>query len=102
MLFLDGYKQRLGQYNSTSNNFDMSIILRRLPGLDILESPFIEQEMDVVVAELPSKKLPGTDGSNTKFLKKCWHILKIIFMICVPNFKVEPHAFKASTFVSLH
>ena len=65
----------------------MSIIIQRLLGIDILESPFMKQEIDVVAVELPSKKLPGSGGSNIKFLKKCWHTLKKYFFDLCAQFQ---------------
>ena len=62
-------------------------IIQRFHGLDISESPLMDMEIDVVVAELPSKKLLGPDGSNIKFLKKCWHTLKKYFFDLCAQFQ---------------
>ena len=42
--------------------------------LQWLDSPFTKQEIDSIIAALPSDKSPGPDGFNTNFIKKCWHI----------------------------
>jgi hypothetical protein len=44
--------------------------------LDTLSDPFAHEEIDVVVANLPSDKSPGPDGFNTDFVKKYWPIIK--------------------------
>jgi hypothetical protein len=40
-----------------------------------LDEPFSKQEIDSIVAALPSDKSPGPNGFNTNFIKKCWPII---------------------------
>jgi hypothetical protein len=56
--------------------FDLSRILNRVEGLDILSRPFEEKEMDDIVKNMPADRAPGPDGYSGLFLKKCWHIIK--------------------------
>jgi hypothetical protein len=44
-------------------------------GLQWLDAPFSRQEIDSIVAALPSDKSPGPDGFNTNFIKKCWPVI---------------------------
>jgi hypothetical protein len=44
--------------------------------LDTLSEPFIHEEIDVIVANLPSDRSPGPDRFSTDFVKKCWPIIK--------------------------
>lgn len=44
-----------------------------------LEDPFTHEEIDQVMAHLPSDKSPGLDGFNIYFVKKCWPIIKYDF-----------------------
>jgi hypothetical protein len=41
--------------------------------------PFSNSEIDQVVKLMPIDKSLGPNGFNARFLKKCWHILKIDF-----------------------
>jgi len=40
--------------------------------LEWLEQPFSKEEIDRIIAELPTNKFPGPNGFNGEFLKKCW------------------------------
>lgn len=56
--------------------FYLSNLFADQVGLSWLEDPFTHEEIDQVVASLPSDKSPGPDGFNTDFIKKCWPINK--------------------------
>jgi hypothetical protein len=46
-------------------------------------SPFIQEEIDVVIKHMPADKAFSPDGFNGLFLKKCWHIIKEdIYNLC--------------------
>jgi hypothetical protein len=46
-------------------------------------SPFIKEEIDVVIKHMPADKALSPDGFNGLFLKKCWHIIKEdIYNLC--------------------
>jgi hypothetical protein len=46
-------------------------------------SPFIKEEIDVVIKHMPANKALSPDGFNGLFLKKCWHIIKEdIYNLC--------------------
>jgi hypothetical protein len=41
-----------------------------------LEGPFLKEEIDGIVANLPCDKSLGLDGFNGDFLRKCWPLVK--------------------------
>jgi hypothetical protein len=44
-----------------------------------LSVPFTHEEIDKVVAHMPSDKSPGPDGFSGLFLKVCWPVIKYDF-----------------------
>jgi hypothetical protein len=44
--------------------------------LDDLDGDFSQEEMDMVVKNLPNNHAHGPDGFNGLFIKKCWSIVK--------------------------
>lgn len=70
------YKERLGQSEGHDMLFDLPQLLHNTIDLSFLEAPFSHEEIEKVVAELPTNKSPGPDGFNSDFIKKCWHIIK--------------------------
>jgi hypothetical protein len=68
-------KDKLGTSDSPKMLYDLSQLLQQSVGLDSLSEPFTHEEIDAVVANLPSDKSPGPDGFNTDFVKKCWQSL---------------------------
>ena len=56
--------------------FDLSLIIKRVEGLEELSAPFTHSEIDEVVRTMPNDRAPGPDGFNGQFLKSCWHIIK--------------------------
>jgi hypothetical protein len=69
------FKCRLGSSDFSDNVFDLSSLISLQEDLHWLEEPFTKQEIDSIVAALPTDKSPGPDGFNTNFLKKCWPII---------------------------
>ena len=52
------------------------MLLHTSTDLGCSDEPFTEEEIDLVIKNLPSDKSPGPDGFNTDFIKKCWPIIK--------------------------
>lgn len=72
----EAYKDRLGQSEFALMLLDLDSLLVSHHDLSSLEEPFTHEEIDSVVAPLPSDKSPGPDGFNTDFIKKCLPIIK--------------------------
>lgn len=70
------YKERLGLTEFQRMVSDLSQWLTDNPDLTSLEDPFTHEEIDSVVASLPSDKSLGPDGFNTNFIKRHWPIIK--------------------------
>lgn len=64
------YKERLGMSEFQHMVFNLSSLFPDLHDLSVLEEPFSQEEIDQVVANLPSDKSHGPDGFNTDFVKK--------------------------------
>lgn len=71
----EAYKERLGKTEYSVMHFDLSTLLHAEDNLEGLHDPFTEEEIDKVVADMPSNKSPGPDGFSGDFLKKCWPII---------------------------
>jgi hypothetical protein len=74
-LLLNVFKCRLGSSDFSDNVFDLSSLISLHEDLHWLEEPFTKQEIDSIVATLPTDKSLGPDGFNTNFLKKCWPVI---------------------------
>jgi len=77
-ILLEAYKDRLGQTEYGAMLLDLETLLSQSPPVDLsfLEEPFTNEEIDQVIASLPTDKSPGPDSFNTDFIKKCWPIIK--------------------------
>lgn len=51
-----------------------------------LDGNFSQNEIDLVVKNLPYSHAPGPDGFNGLFIKKCWHIIKEDFTRLLKDF----------------
>jgi len=60
-------------------HLNLDELLSNSDQLAFLEEPFIPEEFDHVVQNLPTDKSPGPDGFNTGFIKKAWPIIKSDF-----------------------
>jgi hypothetical protein len=69
-LLWNAFKSHLGTSDFSENVFDLSNLINMQDGLQWLDSPFTKQEIDSIIAALPSDKSPGPDGFNTNFIKK--------------------------------
>jgi hypothetical protein len=68
-------------------HFDLSNLIQER-FLQSIEVSFTREDIDMVVAKLPSNKAPEFDGFNGLFLKKCWHIIKEnIYQLCFDFFE---------------
>ena len=74
-LLWNAFKARLGTSDFLENVFDLLNLINMQDGLQWLDSPFTKQEIDSIIAALPSDKSSGPNGFNTNFIKKCWHII---------------------------
>ena len=72
----DTYKERLGRKRTYKMKFDLARIIKKVEGMDELTKPFMHEEIDRLVREMPSDRAPGPDGFNGCFLKSSWHIIK--------------------------
>jgi hypothetical protein len=70
------YRERLGTSVPINMQFDLDRLITRVSGLQELTTPFLKEEIDLVIMEMPSDRAPGPDGFNGMFLKKCWNIVK--------------------------
>lgn len=80
-LFLDAFKQRLGNSDFTSIEYDLSSILTS-HSLDHLDVAFSHEEIESIITNLPNNHAPGPDGFNGLFIKKCWNIVKMTSSGC--------------------
>jgi hypothetical protein len=70
------YKNRMGMSEGISMQFDLANLLIKVEGLEDISMPFLVEEMELVIKQMPSDKAPGSDGFNGHFLKKCWPIIE--------------------------
>jgi hypothetical protein len=75
----EAFKDGLGTSDTPEMMFNLEQLLHRAENLDWLSDAFSKEEIDAVIASLPSDKSPGPDGFNTDFVKKCWPIIKNVF-----------------------
>jgi hypothetical protein len=73
-------KNKLGTLGSSEMVFALNAILQNTQDLSILEAPFLEEEINFIIASLPNGNAPGPDGFNMVFLKKCWLIISHEFL----------------------
>lgn len=60
----------------------------QLPCLDepLLDRPYVEEEINNVIKELPAEKAPGPDGFTGSFYKVCWPIIKDDILAAMSSF----------------
>jgi hypothetical protein len=85
-LLWSSYKERMGMTEGISMQFDLASLLTKVQGLEEISMPFLEEEMELVIKQMPPDKAPGPDGFTGHFLKKCWPIIKQQFLDLVTEF----------------
>lgn len=55
--------------------FNLDELLTSTENLEFLEEPFLKEEIDKVISNMPSDKSPGPDGFIRDFLKKIWPVI---------------------------
>jgi hypothetical protein len=85
-LLWSSYKERMGMTEGISMQFDLASLLTKVQGLEEISMPFLEEEMELVIKQMPPDKAPGPDGFTGHFLKKCWPIIKQQFLDLVKEF----------------
>jgi hypothetical protein len=82
-LFYQEFKIRLGTIVDTNMQFNLDEFVQPISDLDSLSQPFSNEEIDVVILDLPHDKAPGPDGFNSLFYKKAWSTIKEdIYKVC--------------------
>lgn len=75
-LLWNSYKIRLGISEFSQMYVNLDSLLQPAADLNLLDTPFTREEIDIVIAEHQNNKSPGPDGFNGEFLKKCWPIIQ--------------------------
>lgn len=74
-LIWESYKQRLGISEFGGMLFDLENLFPPVIDLSDLETDFIREEIDGVIAELPNDKSLSPYGFTNEFIKKCWQFI---------------------------
>lgn len=75
-MFLQDFKLRMGCYHGIHMGFKIAALHKRVNGLEDLSMPFSNDEIELVIRQMPSDKAPGLDGfTGFFFLKICWSLL---------------------------
>lgn len=85
-MFLKDFMQRMGCSNEIQMGFDLGTIIKKFDGLDDFTKPFSDEEVNLVIKQMPPDRAPGPDGFTGLFLKRCWEIIKDDFMLLVQDF----------------
>jgi len=86
-LLWHAYKERLGSSNPLHLPQNLEDLISLAENLDLLESPFTNEEIDAVVKRLSAHKAPGPDGFNNEFIMKCWPIIAPDFYALCEGFQ---------------
>jgi exonuclease III len=73
------YRDRLGVSVQIDETFNFGQYLQPCPDMDVLSAPLTNEEIDDIVAHMPTDKAPGPDGFTGLFIKICWPIIKYDF-----------------------
>jgi len=82
------YKDRLGVSEFSNISYDLSSLLSS-HNLEHLDDEFTQEEIDMVIKNLPNSHAPGPDGFNGLFIKKCWNIVKDDFTRLFQDFSSQ-------------
>jgi hypothetical protein len=81
------YKERMGKSEGIQMKFDLARLVKRVPNLQELTVPFLKEEIELVIKQMPPDRAPGPDGFNGMFLKKCWPIIQDEFIKLAQEFQ---------------
>jgi hypothetical protein len=70
------FSQIMGKPNARSKAINWEELGYVQHNLDVLDSPFTQDEIASVIKEMPTEKAPGPDGFIGLFYKKCWTVIK--------------------------
>jgi hypothetical protein len=88
-LLWEAYKMRVGTSAFSHMYFDLQSLLNIDEHIDSLEAPFLQEEIEGIIQELPSDKSPGPYDFNGEFLKKCLPIVSKEFLDLCQGFYGE-------------
>jgi hypothetical protein len=71
LILWESFKERLGTSEFQQIHFDLSQLMEPIHNLEALESPFLIEEIDTIIKELPNGKSLGPYGFNSDFMKAC-------------------------------
>jgi mannosylglycoprotein endo-beta-mannosidase len=69
-LLWSNYRDRMGHSQGITMKFDLSRLVTRVQGLEEISQPFIQEEIDLVLKQMPPDKSPRPDGFTELFLKR--------------------------------
>jgi hypothetical protein len=72
----DFYSNLIGADSSRDRTINLDGLALPRHELDVLETPFSEEEVWNTIKNLPSDKAPGPDGFTGRFYKSCWAVIK--------------------------
>jgi hypothetical protein len=81
------YKERMGKSEGIQMKFDLARLVKRVSNLQELIVPFLKEEIELVIKQMPPDRAPGPDGFNGMFLKKCWPIIQDEFIKLAQEFQ---------------
>jgi mannosylglycoprotein endo-beta-mannosidase len=70
-LLWSSYRDRMGNSEGINMQFDLPRLINRIQGLEEISQPFLQEEIELVLKQMPPDKSPGPDGFTGLFLKKC-------------------------------
>lgn len=68
--------RRMGCTTKPTMLFDLTQLVQTSDTLDEMSRPFIIEDIDSAIKQMPVDKAPGPGGFNGFFLKSCWEIVK--------------------------
>jgi hypothetical protein len=85
-LLWSSYRDRMGNSEGINMQFDLPRLINRIQGLEENSQPFLQEEIELVLKQMPPDNSPGPDGFTGLFLKRCWPIIKQDFFKLVQDF----------------
>jgi hypothetical protein len=79
-LLWSSYRDRMGHSEGINMQFNLSNLETRVHGLEEMFEPFMQEEIDLVLKQMPPDKSLGPDVFTGLFLKKCWPIIQQDFI----------------------